>query len=167
MTSPRIDRRAFLSTGAMAGFTVCGLCVCSQFSGLAHAGDASKTQELIDPRRLNFCGYTCPKDCAFLEGTLNNDVTLKKEAWKDWKIEERFGLEFDPEQAICYGCKSLDKPEGVVLARCDVRACTREKELECCIECDELPACDKDLWRRFPKFKAQVVEMQKKYLAQA
>jgi len=158
MTTGPIDRRTFISTGA----TVCGLCVCSQFPFTAFAGD-----EPIDPKKLNFCGYTCPKDCKFLQGTLQNDVELKRQAWKDWKIEERFALEFDEEQAICYGCKSLDKPEGVVLARCDVRACAREKAIECCIECDELEACDKDLWRRFPKFKQQVVEMQERYRQQA
>jgi hypothetical protein len=161
MTSKSIDRRTFLSTGAKAGFTVCGLCVCSNFDSFVFAG------EKIDPEKLNYCGYTCPDDCKFLQGTLNNDVELKKEAWKLWKIEERFGVEFDPEQAICYGCKSLDKPEGIVLARCTVRDCAQEKSLDCCIECGELPACDKDLWRRFPKFKEQVVEMQKKYRAQA
>ncbi|MBD3857240.1 MAG: DUF3795 domain-containing protein [Acidobacteria bacterium] len=64
------------------------------------------------------------------------------------------------------GCKELEKPEGIVLKRCDVRACAREKELDGCIECDELPACDKDLWRRFPKFKEQVVELQVKYRQQ-
>ncbi len=73
---------------------------------------------------------------------------------------------FDPEQAICYGCRAEDKPQGIVLKRCDVRACVREKELDCCIECPELSACDKDLWRRFPKFKEQVIEMQERYRKQ-
>jgi hypothetical protein len=161
MTSKPIDRRTFLSTGAKAGFTVCGLCVCSNFDSFVFAG------EKIDPKKINYCGYTCPEDCKFLQGTLNDNLELKKEAWKLWKIEERFGVEFDPEQAICYGCKSLDKPEGIVLARCTVRTCAQEKKLDSCIECDELTACDKDLWRRFPKFKEQVIEMQKKYRAQA
>ncbi len=158
MTTGPIDRRTFISTGA----AVCGLCFCSQFPLSAHAGD-----EAIDPKKLNFCGYICPKDCKFRKGTLEHDVELKKEAWKLWEIEERFGVEFDEEQAICSGCKELDKPEGIVLKRCTVRACAREKELDCCIECDELTDCDKDLWRRFPKFKEQVVEMQKKYRTQA
>ena len=162
-----IDRRTFLSTGARAGVTMCGICVCAQFPGIARAGDSAGEEERIDPKKLNFCGYTCPKDCDFLRGTLEDNVELKKKAWQAWKIEERFGLEFDAEQAICYGCKSLDKPEGVVLARCDVRACARGKEFDCCIECDELPACDRDLWSRFPTFKDQVVEMQKRYRAQA
>jgi len=76
-------------------------------------------------------------------------------------------MEFDADQAICYSCKALDKPEGVVVSRCDVRACAREKKLDCCIECDELTGCDKDLWTRFPKFKEQMIAMQKKYRAQA
>ena len=70
-------------------------------------------------------------------------------------------------QAICYGCKALDKPEGVAVARCTVRSCAREKGIDCCIECNELPECDRDLWSRFPTFRDQVVEMQKKYRAQA
>ena len=157
MPSKQIDRRTFISASA----TVCGLCVCSQLPLTAFAGD-----EPIDPKKLNFCGYTCPKDCKFLKGTLENDVELKKEAWKAWKIEERYGLEFDEAQAICYGCKELDRPEGVVLSRCSVRACAREKEIDCCSEGDELETCDKDLWKRFADFHAQVAELQAKYRAQ-
>jgi hypothetical protein len=65
--------------------------------------------------------------------------------------------------AVCYGCKTKDKPEGIVLQRCDVRACAPKKGHDCCIECDELKTCDKDLWRRFPKFKEQVIAMQQRY----
>ncbi len=157
MTSRPIDRRTFISTGA----TVCGLCVCSQFPFAAYAGD-----EPIDPKKLNYCGYTCPKDCTFLRATLENDLELRKEAWKEWKIEENYGLEFDEEQAFCYGCKELDKPEGVVLERCTVRACAREKKLDACIECDELATCDKDLWTRFPTFHEKVLDMQQRYRQQ-
>jgi hypothetical protein len=141
---------------------MCGFCLCAQFPFAAYAGD-----EPIDPKNLNYCGYVCPEDCTFRRGTLENNVELKREAWEEWKIEERFGLVFNEEQAICYGCKELDKPEGIVLQRCDVRACARDKELDCCIECDELTACDRDLWRRFPKFKQQVIEMQERYRQQA
>ncbi len=166
MKSSKIDRRAFLSNSARAGFTACGACVVSQFPALAWARGAPESGEKLDPKELNYCGYTCPTDCKFLTATLENDVELKREAYEIWKIEERFGIEFDPEHAFCYGCKTLDKPEGIVLQRCDVRACVRDKKLECCIECDELEACDKDLWRRFPKFKEQVVEMRVRYLQQ-
>jgi hypothetical protein len=134
---------------------------------MAYGDDSSESQQELDPEKLEYCGYTCPEDCKFLKATLANDVELKKEAYELWKIEERFGIPFDPDHAFCFSCKAPGKPEGIVVQKCDVRACVREKELECCIECDELEACDKDLWRRFPEFKAQVIELQARYLAQA
>jgi hypothetical protein len=158
MTSRPIDRRAFICTGA----TVCGFCMCARFPFAAEVGDGP-----IDPKKLTFCGYTCPEDCKFLRATLENNLELKKEAWKEWKIEETFGVKFDEAQAICYGCKELEKPEGIVLKRCDVRPCAREKNLEACIECDELATCDKELWTRFPEFHDKVVDLQQKYRQQA
>ena len=135
--------------------------------GILWAGEGTEGKK-IDPKARNYLRLHLPRGVhVSSNGTLNGDVELKKQAWEQWKIEERFGLEFDEDQAICYGCKSLDKPEGVVVSRCDVRACAQEKQHDCCIECDELTACDKDLWRRFPDFKEQVIEMQKKYQAQA
>jgi hypothetical protein len=158
MATKPIDRRTFICTGA----TVCGACVCSQLPLAAWAGD-----EPIDPRKLTFCGYTCPEDCKFLRATLDDDLELKKEVWKEWKIEEHHGLAFDEKQAFCYGCKAADKPDSVVLANCDVRPCARERKLEACIQCDDLATCDKKLWARFPKFHTKVVEMQQRYRSQA
>jgi len=40
-----------------------------------------------------------------------------------------------------------------------------DKDLECCIECDGLAKCDKELWTNFPKFRDVVIGMQKKYKA--
>jgi len=156
------SRRVFLANGARAGITVCGVCACCGLPAWA-GGGGEEAEAPIDPKRLNFCGYSCPDDCKFLRGTLENDVELKREAFQIWKIEERFGVPFDPELAICFGCKALDKPEGMVVSRCDVRACARERKLDCCIECQDLEGCDKDLWRRFPEFKKQVVAMQQRY----
>jgi hypothetical protein len=165
MRPPVVDRRVFVSTTAKAGFAVCGLCLCSPLTSFADDDSASdKPIELAD---RCFCGYKCPDECTFRKATLQNDVELKKQAWKEWEIVERIGVTFDPEQAICYGCKEMDKPKGIVLARCTVRDCAIEKNQECCIACDELTTCDKDLWTRFPEFKKQVIEAQKKYLAQA
>jgi hypothetical protein len=165
MTKSKTNRRTFISTSARAGIAVCGLCACPRF--LAFAGDDQKAGERIwEPEKLCYCGYSCPDDCKLLQATLKNDVELKKEAYKEWQIEERFGVELDPDQLFCYGCKTADRPEGIVLAGCDVRACARDKGLDCCIECQQLAGCDKDLWQRYPDFKKQVVEMQKQYRAQ-
>ncbi len=159
-----INRRVFLSDTAKAGVCFCGLCMCSPMASFAGKDGGEKK---INLAKLNFCGYSCPDDCKFLKGTLEDDIELKREAWELWKIEERFGVAFDPEQAICYGCKTTDKPKGIVLTRCTVRDCAIEKGQECCIDCDELVECDKDLWRRFPDFKKKVVDAQEKYRAQA
>ena len=163
MSAVKLDRRDFVR----GGMCLCGLCACGGLGSLAFAGDGSSKDEKLDPKKLKYCGYTCPEDCKFLQGTLKNDDALKREAFKLWKLEERFGISYDPATAICYGCKAPGKPEGEVVSRCDVRACAQEKKVDCCIECGELEACDKDLWRRFPKFKEQVIAAQKRYQAQA
>jgi hypothetical protein len=120
--------------------------------------------EEIDPKKLMYCGYVCPEECTFLKGSVENDVKLKKEAYDQWKIKERFNVDFEPEKIFCYGCKNAAKPEGIVLEKCTVRQCVISKELDCCIQCLELVDCDKDLWTRFPDFKKHVIELQQKYL---
>lgn len=159
----KINRRNFLGKTTTAGIACCGLLMLANEKSIASFLQSMDGDEIIDPVKLNYCGYTCPDDCKFRKATLENDVTLKKEAWKTWKIEENYGLAFDEEKAFCYGCKTHDKPEGVVLAHCTVRSCTMERGLDCCIQCDELTACQKDLWNRFPKFYEAVKEMQIKY----
>lgn len=160
-----IDRRTFLSTGARAGACLCCLCALPGSPPPALASDAADTAPIV-PAELNYCGYSCPSDCAFLQGTLEDDVELKKKAWKLWEIEERFGVAFDADQAVCRGCKAAREPEGIVLSRCTVRSCAVDKDLDCCVECSELEGCGKDLWTRFPQFKQQVIEMQQRYRAQ-
>ena len=117
-----------------------------------------------DPKKLNYCGYTCPKDCVFLEASVKNDVELKKKAYETWEMKDRFGVaEFDAEKIFCFGCKTTDKPVGIRLQKCDVRNCAIDKKLDSCIECKELSACEKDLWKKFPDFKKAVIKMQNDY----
>jgi hypothetical protein len=156
MRSP-MDRRGFLASGV----AMCGVCLCSRLPVFA-----AEEEGPIDPKKLEYCGYTCPKDCKFRTATVNDDEAGKKEAFEVWKITERYGVKYDPEVAFCYGCKAEGKPEGVVVSHCTVRACVREKELVCCIECDELTGCDKDLWKRFPKFHEHVVAIQQRFRSQ-
>ncbi len=160
MKGDPIDRRTFLAASARTGIGLCGLCGC--FARFAVADEKVP----IDPRKLNYCGYICPEDCKFLRGTLDKDEELKQIAWAVWKIEERYGIPYKRKLAFCYGCKTADKPEGVVVSNCGVRACARDRELDCCIECSELESCEKDLWRRFPTFKQQMIEIRKDYLEQ-
>lgn len=121
-------------------------------------------ENVPDPKKLNYCGYTCPKDCKFLIASEKNDPTLKKEAYEIWEMKERFGVtEFDADKIFCFGCKTKDKPVGIRLQKCDVRNCAIDKKLESCIECKELTSCEKDLWTKFPDFKKSVIQMQTKY----
>ena len=155
------SRREFISRSSKLALSCCAIAACPKFV------DANwlLSEEIPDPKKLNYCGYVCPPDCKMLKGTLENDNKLKEEAFKEWKLEERYGITFDPEKVTCYGCKEEDKPQGIVLQNCTVRSCSIEKGNDCCIECAELAACDKDLWQRFPDFHKYVLEMQKKYQA--
>lgn len=157
-----LKRRQFIKNSTYAGIGYCCLITETKLSAMSSFYN-EKDDEIPDPKKLNYCGYVCPEDCPFLKATLENDVELKKEAYKLWQIKERFGVEFDPEKIFCYGCKAEGKPEGIVLNKCSVRACAISKGLDCCIECDNLTDCNEDLWKRFPEFKKAVIEMQKKY----
>jgi hypothetical protein len=157
-----LKRREFISSCFKAGVTCCVLC-----SGTALAAqDPVKKQNVKpDPKNLEYCGYKCSADCPLKKATLENDIELKKKAYTDFKFKEKYNVEFDQEKVFCYGCKIQDKPLGIPVQACTVRKCVIEKGYECCIECENLVKCDKELWTLFPKFKETVIEMQKKYKA--
>ena len=157
-----IKRRDFIIKSSQVGIIGCAFMIRSKLSAI-ESFYKSPDDEVPDPKKLNYCSYQCLADCQFLKGSVENNDELKKEAYELWKIKERFNIDFDPEKIFCFGCKTKDKPVGVVLINCTVRECAIEKKIDCCIECDELTDCEKDLWNRFPKFKEQVVLMQKKY----
>jgi len=156
-----LNRRSFFKKSTQLGFACCGLVAASNLEAF---GNLFLDGEVPDPKLLNYCGYTCPEGCEFKKASIDNDPILKKEAFDAWKINERYGIEFEADKVFCFGCKNTGKPDGVVTANCTVRSCVMEKELECCIECDELTSCDKDLWTRFPEFYEQVAKMQQTYL---
>ena len=156
-----INRREFIIKGTCAGLTCC--LFLSGTKSIKLFGASLPDDQKPDPEKLTYCGYYCSDDCQFLKATRENDAEQKKEVYKLWQIEERFGIEFTPEKIFCWGCKTKDKPEGIILANCTVRSCVISKGLECCIECPELNECKKDLWERFPEFKKSVIEMQKQY----
>ena len=158
----QIKRREFLIKGSCAGIACCALLMSAKASPFGKLLTMAE-DEPIDPKRLNYCGYTCPSDCKFLIASVKNDPELKKEAYTIWKIKEKYNIDFDPETIFCYGCKNTEKPEGVVLKNCTVRKCALSKGLNCCIECSELSGCTKELWSQFPDFRQYVIELQKKY----
>jgi len=158
----QFKRREFLIKGSCAGIACCALLMnakASSFGRLLTLAD----DEPVNTKAMSYCGYTCPADCKFLVASEKNDPVLKKEVYTQWKIKEKYNIDFDPETIFCYGCKNMEKPEGVVLKNCTVRKCAQSKGLDCCVECSELSGCTKELWSQFPDFKQFVIEMQKKY----
>ena len=156
------SRREFLHNST-AAFIACG--AVSFCPRVAAMGNFFRSDEVPDPKKLEYCGYSCPTDCPLYVATLENNPEGKKEAYKNWNIKERYNMEFDPDQMFCYRCKNDEKPEGLVTKNCTVRTCVIDKGLECCIECQELPTCTQPLWQTFPDFYKAVIDMQQKYLA--
>jgi len=155
-------RRDFIATCVKAGVTCCALSYGTTLTGQA---PATKQDVKPDPKSLEYCGYKCPADCPLKKGTLDNNVELKKKAYADFKFKEKYGIEFDPVKVFCYGCKTKDKPLSMTVKACTVRKCVIDKGYDCCIQCEGLAKCDKELWTTFPKFRENVIELQKKYKA--
>jgi hypothetical protein len=151
-----LKRRDFITRCFGAGIACCAL----SHGGLLSAQDQDTKP---DPKKLEYCGYKCPDDCPLKKATLENNPELKKKAYDYFQFKEKYNVEFDEKQVFCYGCKTEGKPESLVVKACTFRACAIEKKYDCCIKCDNLAKCDKELWTRFPKFKETVIDMQKKY----
>jgi hypothetical protein len=153
------SRRTFLNRSVKLAMGSCMLTACPNLLFATFKAD----NDIPDPKKLNYCGYSCPDDCKLFIATKDNNVKQKKEAYTSWRIEEKYGLAFDPEQMVCYMCKTNKAMPGVVVERCSVRKCVLEKKYDCCIECDELRECNEELWKTFPDFHKSVIDMQIKY----
>jgi anaerobic selenocysteine-containing dehydrogenase len=156
------NRRQFIKTCS----AFCAGCAFFLHSNrIAAADDAGSKPEIApDPNEHTYCGYQCSDECKLYKATITNDEALKKEAYAEWQMKERYGMEFDPEQVFCYKCKADDKPMSRILQKCTVRHCARGKELSACFQCKDLKTCDKELWQRFPDFKKHVTGLQEKYV---
>jgi hypothetical protein len=157
-----IKRRDFVATCMKAGAACCAL---SYGATLSAISPARRQDEKPDPKKLDYCGYICPPDCPMLKATLENNIELKKKAYVDFKFKEKYGVEFDADKVFCYGCKPKDKPLGLAVTSCTVRKCAIGKGYDCCIQCDGIATCDKELWTNYPSFRERVIDMQKKYKA--
>lgn len=157
-----LKRRDFINTCFKAGITCCALTYGTRLTGQ----EAAPVQNAKpDPKSLDYCGYICPKDCPLRKATDENTVELKKKAYDTFEFRKKYGVEFDPEKVFCNGCKVKDKPLSINVSSCTVRSCVIAKGYDCCIQCDGLTKCDKELWTSFPDFRKAVIELQKKYRA--
>lgn len=154
-----LKRREFLSSSFKVGIATCGLMLSGKLNAF------TLPDEKPDLKKLNYCGYQCPADCKVKQATIENNVELKKEAYKLWRIKEKYNTEFDAETMYCWGCKTEDKPLGIITGNCTVRSCAISKKYDCCLECKELAKCDKEIWKTFPKFRESMLELQKKHFS--
>lgn len=154
-----LKRRDFISRCLKAGATGCALL----YGNSLFAQDPLKLKK-EDLKNLTYCCYKCTPECPTYKATIENSTEQKKKVYENAKWKEKYGIEFDPDKVVCFGCKVTDKPLSINVKACTVRICAIEKGYDCCIECNGLTACDKKLWKSYPDFKEKVIGFQKSYL---
>lgn len=88
-------RREFLNVCYTAGLASCGLMMSSRLGATF-----AFTDEKPDPKKLNYCGYQSPPDCKVKKATVENNLELKKEAFVQWRIEQKYGMNFDAKNVL-------------------------------------------------------------------
>ena len=144
---PPLPRREFLKLLSRFG----AACACGGMA-VRLAADQAKPggPKLPDLKTRAYCGLICDDSCPL---------------FTEWKWKEKFGVEFNPDQVFCYGCKAPGKPENIPHSRCTVLKCSTERKLESCLECQKLAGCDKELWKSWPDFHQQMIKLQQMYAA--
>jgi|WetSurMetagenome_2_1015567.scaffolds.fasta_scaffold00407_12 hypothetical protein len=154
-----LKRRDFVTRCFKAGVSGCALL----YGTPVFAQDQVTHLQKSDLISLTYCGFKCTSKCTLYRATMENDNELRKKAFEEFKMKEKYNIDYNPENVFCYGCKTKDKPLSINVNACTTRKCAIEKGYDCCIECKGLTACDKELWKSFPQFKEKVIEMQKSY----
>ena len=156
-----LKRREFVGKFLKAGAAGCALV----YGNSLLAEDPRQQVQKPDLKSLTYCGFKCSNACTLYKATIENSSELRKKAYEEFKWKEKFNVDYDPDKVYCWGCKPKDKPLSINVSACTVRKCAIEKKYDGCIQCNGLAACDKELWKNFPKFKASVLEMQKVFKA--
>lgn len=152
------SRREFLAASSKLGLACGFACLCPK-SRLA----ADSYSSIPDPKKMNYCSYVCSKACSMKTAGESGDLEQKRAAYKELKIKERYGLEFDPDTILCNGCKTDNTQLGAAVGNCPVRKCAIKRGLNGCIECWDLKTCDKALWKESPSFHQQALNLQHRY----
>ena len=166
----RTSRRRFLALGAKCGGACCALMAARRLPSAQESAPAKPGQKPIDPKALCYCGIPqayCEGQCQLYQATRNNDAELKKTVYDQWRMKEKFGVDFEPGKIFCYGCKPGDKPLKVGMAECPVRTCPAANGLESCVQCLDLASCDKAFWKEWPNAFDLAKRLQARYKGQA
>ena len=87
-------------------------------------------------KMIAYCGLVC-SDCPTFLATRNDDDVARKKTAAFYA--EKFGFRLKPEDINCDGCKSENGKLIGYCQSCEIRRCCREKGLENCTLCSELP----------------------------
>ncbi len=163
-----LPRREFLRRLGQLGAACAGCALAVRLSAeTAPAAAAAPTApKLPDLKDRAYCGLVCGDWCELWRATKSGDPAAKRVVYEKWKWKEKFGVEFDPAQVFCHGCKAPGQPANVAQARCTVLKCSVQRGFDSCLQCQRLAACDKDLWKDYPDFRSKMIELQQGYVAQ-
>lgn len=156
-------RRRFLKDCAKMGRACGAFLVCR---GLLPAEGLLQTAKPVELAQLSYCGIPCLKVCPLYKATQENDVEMKKILHERQEMKAKFGLDFDPDKVFCHTCKPGDKPKKVGLDTCPVRLCALANDVESCVQCANLEACDKEYWKKWPGQYASTKMIQARYRTQ-
>jgi hypothetical protein len=163
MTSP-LPRREFLKLFCQFGIA-CGCMAERVAAEQTQAGAPAPKKNLPELKTLAYCGLICDDRCKLFKATRTNDAVAKRKVYEEWKWKEKFGVNFDPDNVFCHGCKAPGKPENIPHSRCTVLKCSVGRKLESCVQCRKLAGCDKELWKNYPDFRTQMVKLRQDYVA--
>jgi hypothetical protein len=165
MRSP-LPRREFLRLFGQFGVVcACGGMAVRLAAEQTQAGEPAPKKKLPELKTLAYCGLICDDRCPLYKATRTNDAAAKQKVYEEWKWKEKFGIEFNPDQVFCHGCKAPGKPENIPHSRCTVLKCSAARGFDSCVQCQKLADCDKELWKNYPDFHQQMVKLQQAYAA--
>ena len=165
------SRRSFLEQCAKCGGACSALLALNRISRAQETAPApsGRQEKPVDLAALAYCGIPfayCETRCELFKATRENDVDLKKKVYETWEMKRQFGVDFDPDKIICYGCKPGNKPLKVGMAECEVRTCPIAHGLESCVQCGGLASCGKSFWKKWPVAYEQIKQLQARYRTQ-
>jgi len=164
----RQSRRHFLKDCAQFCGACCVLLAWNRSLPAKQGPEEKQEQKLkpIDFSKLSCCGVPCAQVCELYKATLENDGNLKKLIYEKWGWKKKFGIDYDPEKVFCHTCKPGDKPMKVGMAECVIRKCVMANNMESCVQCQNLSACDQEYWKNWPDLYEFNKKNQTRYLAE-
>jgi hypothetical protein len=166
MLSP-LPRREFFKRLGQFGVACAGCALAYRLGAESAAGPGvpAAAPKLTSLKTRAYCGLICGDWCQLFTATKTGDPAAKRAVYDSWKWKEKFGVEFDPHQVFCHGCKAPGKPVNVAHARCTVLKCSAGRRFDSCLQCRRLAECDQELWKNYPDFRQQMLKLQQEYVS--